>query len=110
MNVKDPASRLLRWMIQLEEYNYEIVYKLGAQNSNADMLSRISTITRKEGNPETMDEKLKTEILWEYHDSILGSHQGMSKTYEAIKERYSWANMKKEIGEYVKKCKKCQMN
>jgi hypothetical protein len=25
MNVKDPGSRLLRWRIQLDEYNYKIV-------------------------------------------------------------------------------------
>jgi hypothetical protein len=27
MSVKDPGSRLPRWRIQLEEYDYEIVYK-----------------------------------------------------------------------------------
>jgi len=31
MNVKDPGSRLLRWRIQLEEYDYEIVYKPGGK-------------------------------------------------------------------------------
>jgi hypothetical protein len=29
INVKDPGSRLLRWWIQLEEYDYEIVYERG---------------------------------------------------------------------------------
>jgi hypothetical protein len=32
MNVKDPGSRLLRWRIQLEEYDYEIIYKKGSLN------------------------------------------------------------------------------
>jgi hypothetical protein len=27
MNVKDPGSRLFRWRIHLEEYDYESVYK-----------------------------------------------------------------------------------
>jgi hypothetical protein len=47
MNVKDPGSRLMRWRIQLEEYDYEIVYKPGVQNSNADALSRIGTLAKK---------------------------------------------------------------
>jgi hypothetical protein len=27
MNITDPGSRLLRWRIKLEEYDYEIIYK-----------------------------------------------------------------------------------
>lgn len=39
--VKDPSSRLMRWRIKLEEYDYEVVYKKGKLNCNADALSRI---------------------------------------------------------------------
>lgn len=39
-NCKDPSSRLVRWRLQLEEYDYEIEYKPGTMNSNADALSR----------------------------------------------------------------------
>jgi len=38
----DPSSRLLRWRFRLEEYDYEIVYKPGVRNTNADALSRIN--------------------------------------------------------------------
>ncbi|XP_036142141.1 uncharacterized protein LOC118645372 [Monomorium pharaonis] len=41
MNVKDPNSRLMRWRLKLEEFDYEIVYKPGKTNTNADGLSRI---------------------------------------------------------------------
>ena len=40
MNVKDPSSRLMRWQMQLEEYEYKIQYKKGKSNLNADTLSR----------------------------------------------------------------------
>jgi hypothetical protein len=36
MNVKGPGSRLLRWRNLLEEFDYEITYKRGSQNSIAD--------------------------------------------------------------------------
>lgn len=39
-NVKDPGSRLIRWRLALEEYEYEIKYKPGKINNNADFLSR----------------------------------------------------------------------
>lgn len=40
-NLKEPNSKLIRWRLKLEEYNYEIIYKKGKQNINADALSRI---------------------------------------------------------------------
>lgn len=40
-SVKEPGSKLVRWRLKLEEYDYEIVYKKGKQNTNADSLSRI---------------------------------------------------------------------
>lgn len=39
-NVKDPSSRLVRWRLLLEEYDYEIHYKPGKSNYVADALSR----------------------------------------------------------------------
>ncbi|KAL0128551.1 hypothetical protein PUN28_003706 [Cardiocondyla obscurior] len=38
--LKDPTSRLARWRIKLSEYEYEIIYKPGKINANADALSR----------------------------------------------------------------------
>jgi hypothetical protein len=109
MSVKDPGSRLLRWRIQLEEYDIEIVYKPGVQNSKADALSRIGAFAKEGGEFGEIDPDKKVKIL-ENHDSILGGHCGMNKTYEAIKRYCQWPNMKKEVEEYVKKCAKCQLN
>lgn len=39
-SVKDPGSRLVRWRLKLEEFEYNIVYKSGKSNTNADALSR----------------------------------------------------------------------
>lgn len=43
MSLKEPNSKLIRWRLKLEEYDYEIVYKKGKLNTNADALSRIKT-------------------------------------------------------------------
>ena len=115
MNVKDPGSRLLRWRIKLEEYEYEVMYKKGALNTNADALSRINKLTMKEGVPEekrehVTGEEMKATILYEYHDSPVGGHRGMNKTFREIKKKYEWPNMKRDIEKYVKQCKSCQMN
>ena len=110
MNVKDPGSRLMRWRLQLAEYDFEVIYKPGKQNANADALSRVNVIERKNTDPPEISTELKSKILQESHDSILGGHRGMNKTYAAIKENYHWPNMRAEIEEYVKRCPKCQLN
>ena len=40
-NVKDASSRLLRWRLRLEEYEYEVQYVKGKENKAADCLSRL---------------------------------------------------------------------
>lgn len=45
MNLKDPSSRLMRWKIKIEEYDYITIYKKGSLNTNADSLSRIRDVT-----------------------------------------------------------------
>lgn len=39
-SLKEPNSKLVRWRLRLEEFDYEIFYKKGKQNTNADALSR----------------------------------------------------------------------
>ena len=40
-NLKEPNSKLVRWRLRLEEFDYEIAYKKGKYNTNADALSRV---------------------------------------------------------------------
>lgn len=40
-SIKEPNSKLVRWRLKLSEFDYQIKYKKGKKNSNADALSRI---------------------------------------------------------------------
>lgn len=40
-SMSNPSSRLMRFRLKLEEYEYEVIYKTGKSNTNADALSRI---------------------------------------------------------------------
>jgi hypothetical protein len=107
MNVKDPGSRLMRWRIQLTEYDFEVVHKPGKQNTNADALSSVNVLERENTEPLEIDADMKTKILQESHDSVLGGHRGMNKTYTAIREHYNWPKMREDVENYVKRCTKC---
>lgn len=58
MSLKEPNSKLIRWRLKLEEFDYEIVYKKGRLNSNVDTLSRI-----KINNPNVNTIEVNTNDL-----------------------------------------------
>ena len=46
-SIKDASSKLVRWRLKLEEFDYEIKYRPGKQNVVADGLSRIKIETNE---------------------------------------------------------------
>lgn len=52
---RDASSRLVRWRLKLEEFDYEIQYKPGRVNSNVDALSRNPVLTFFPKKSETYD-------------------------------------------------------
>ncbi|CAG2231626.1 unnamed protein product [Mytilus edulis] len=201
------TGRLARWAMFLQSYDYEIIYKKGTANGNADALSRrpydteIATITtttaesstqteasfieldpyasiceittspkEKVVNDQRTDENfkdiikyildkelpdktrqarktviesqdyiidedvlfhlyypkgkghradrivkrlavpltLRDDILKSYHDSLLGGHNGIERTYHTIRYKYYWPGMYNDIQQYVQTCMQCQ--
>ena len=105
-SVKDPSSRLLRWRLLLEEFDYTIEYKAGKKNVNADALSR---------NPVVMtamitSKEKQQKILQEMHECPIGGHQGVQRTYDRLKLYVTWPGMFHDVEEYVTSCKICQKN
>lgn len=136
-NVKDPGSRLVRWRLKLEEYDYSIEYKKGCDNVVADELSRNINIleeidenedtdidVEKEVNEilnnrteevtnetlieEVVDGELKTKILKEYHEGLVGGHCGQKATINKIKQKYNWKGLNRDVITYISKCVACQ--
>jgi len=97
----------------LEEYEYEVKYKKGSSNTNADALSRINVsedfTDRQDVKPEPTEEE-KLALFREMLDRPLGGHLGMNRTYDRMKLFTSWPGMKQELEEYIKRCDICQMN
>lgn len=71
-SVKDPGSKLIRWRLKLEEFDYEIIYKPGKVNSNADCLSRTTTpiINSIQVKSETFNDFYKFQQMSEICEKI----------------------------------------
>ena len=112
-SVKNPSSRLLRWRLKLDAYEYEIKYKEGSSNTNADALSRIhvtENCTDGLDDKSELNREEKLAIFREMPDNPLGGHLGMNRTYERIKRFTTWPGMKQELEEYIRQCEICQRN
>jgi len=96
----------------LEEFDYQIIYKPGTKNTNADALSRINTaeVRADEKTSSVPTEAEKRKILKEFHDQPIGGHLGMNRMFDRLKQYISWPDMKREIKVYVKQCEVCQKN
>ena len=53
-------------------------------------------------------EELEREVTQHFHDSPANGYFGINKTLIAIKQRFFWNNMNKEIKDYVRPCVICQ--
>jgi transposase InsO family protein len=138
--MNDQNSRIMRLKLKLEEFDYTIIYKRGKENSNSDGLSRMYTMTtgevgveKEKGASETLSaenedagisgapeevkgknmkltDKEKLEILKELHETPIGGHIGMNRTYKRLKQYIRWEGMKEDVEAFIKKCEKCQKN
>lgn len=66
LNLKDPSSRLMRWALKLQEFDFEIKYLPGKENSGADWLSReVSSHILAEPETNFSTEAEKDEFIQE---------------------------------------------
>lgn len=49
-------------------------------------------------------------ILKEFHDTAIGGHAGIFRTYKRISALFYWEGMKLDIQNFVQRCEVCQRN
>jgi len=84
MNLKKPNSRLLRWSLELQQYDIAIGYKPGVTHQNADCLSRIpinviNNVTDEWRQLQRNDPFCKAALL-----SIINFNKGNNKTLHEL--------------------------
>ena len=50
---------------------------------------------------------MKTNILFQMHNSLLSGHLGCEKTREKILQRFYWYELKQDVNLYIRKCDTC---
>jgi len=71
-----------------------------------DLTTRIIVCSNQITTPP---EENREDVIKENHATVLGGHKGVTKTINRIKYRYHWPRMKRDVQEYIKRCKECQL-
>lgn len=50
----------------------------------------------------------RVKVIKEYHESTVGGHRGINKTYSRIAQDFYWRNMRPDIRQFVLGCPSCQ--
>ena len=61
-----------------------------------------------EGTAKNSKMNLRGQILSELHDTGLAGHRGNHATYLAVRRRYTWPKMSRDVENYVQSCDTCQ--
>ena len=58
--------------------------------------------------PLCVGKSLQEKVLWWFHDSLLGNHQGKNHTTEQIVHRFYWPTMVNDVKIYCESCLRCR--
>ena len=107
-HTRNQDSIHFRWSLQLSKFDFDVEYIKG-ENNPADALSRVSAISvssiKKPNLKIIGDDKVKTDILREYHDAL--GHASAGNMSYNIGRKYEWKGMHKDIERFTQSCKIC---
>lgn len=71
---------------------------------------RNSEIEIKIITPEQLSKDDQLQIIREFHETPLGGHQGIQRTFQRISQHHHWKGMRQMIKTYILSCEICQRN
>lgn len=112
-------GRLLSFAEKLASYDYDVVYRPGKDNVVADLLSRAMMAVPQnyeedsEGQAEAY-RRNRIYILPQHREQVVrdlhvkfGGHFRFQKLIAAVKSRYYWPKMYKEVEKILRECLQC---
>ncbi|GKD58607.1 reverse transcriptase domain-containing protein [Tanacetum coccineum] len=130
---KDSKARLLRWVLLLQEFDFNVIDTKGAENLAADHLSRLENPYENVLDPKEINETFPLEtlnmvtfcgdsmiqwcvagqeaidILIAYHSGPIGGHYGANYTAKKVFDSgFYWPTIYRDAHDLVTQCDTCQ--
>ncbi|GFY57215.1 enzymatic polyprotein [Trichonephila inaurata madagascariensis] len=115
MHKKDLITRIARWALQLEEFDYEIEHRAGSRMKHVDALSRYpviiicnDTLTSKLKKAQEEDDSIQTlKSLLEKQESEEFFERNVVKTEEIVKREFFIPNLTNVVKKVIVNCVPC---
>jgi len=128
---KQLNQQQVRWAEQLADYKFQIHYKKGNENGEADALSRqsdhkevkkIHVKILSEDNKEILTKGLAAtykvkqafltdeELIQVCHNNRVSEHLEVKRIKNLIQRRHNISDLRDQITEYIVKCNSCCRN
>ncbi|KAL2651978.1 hypothetical protein R1flu_020106 [Riccia fluitans] len=110
----NPAGRLARWILALQELDFEVLYNPGKQHVVPDMLSRLSHILdRFTTLPDSWEDKFPDEPpavqALQAHAGVAGGHlSGRTTAAKLLSSGVWWPHIFQDCDKYKDTCDGCQ--
>jgi hypothetical protein len=100
-----PEDQTTRETIVGEAIAYELI---------DGILCRTFRHTLKIGNDQyepriVIPKRMREEMLHAFHDSLIGGHLGIKKTYEKLAHKYYWKGLYNDVKMWISTCVDCSM-
>ena len=97
--------------IKEEAISHPYIQKIGkvaTKNMNSPYTWRYGPLHYKNKVVIPLNSDIIQQLLREFHDSHLGGHSGLLRTYKWLAQQFYWPSMVRMVKEYVSFCDVCQ--
>ncbi|GFU13176.1 hypothetical protein TNCV_1445781 [Trichonephila clavipes] len=102
---KELITRIARWALQLEEFDYEIEHRAGSRMKHVDALSRYPVMMYLNGRELIVTPKaMQAEIIKLIHEN---GHFSVRKTEEIVKQEFFIPNLSNVVKKVIVNCVPC---
>jgi hypothetical protein len=114
------SSKVLRWKLSIQEYDFSISHVEGHKNVVADSFSRllndydmpdlsldIASLSVIQASGTVIPDD-KYELIRRVHNQLAG-HRGVQRTVEYLRHQgHTWTEMRRHVGAFIQNCPLCQ--
>lgn len=102
----DFCKRVIQKISSYHNYALEdgILYRSDTYHGLRIYVPKTCMVTRSDG----VSIDLRSQLLYEYHDSLMAGHQGIRRSLFLLSRYFWWPTMRSEMISHVKSCLTCQ--